>query len=71
MPLAEDAIQAGRRRKTRGTGKFKAIAITRGIMTCRTSTSPLRIAAGVRPFAEPVCKEVACPLVRLRALQPS
>jgi hypothetical protein len=37
------------------------IAITRGIVTYQTLTSPLRINTGIKAFADAVYKEIPCP----------
>lgn len=61
MPLKEEDIQAGKCYKTKSTEHYKVIAITRGIVTYVTWTSPLRINVGTKQFADAVYKIVECP----------
>jgi hypothetical protein len=61
MPLKEEAIQVGKCYKTKVSESYKVIAITRGIVTYQTLTSPLRINTGIKAFADAVYKEIACP----------
>lgn len=61
MPLKEEDIQPGKCYKTKGPDNYKVIAITRGIVTYQTWTSPLRINTGVKAFADAVYKIVPCP----------
>ena len=59
--MKEDAIQAGKCYKTKAAESYRVIAITRGIVTYQTLTSPLRINTGVKAFADAVYKEIPCP----------
>jgi hypothetical protein len=61
MPLKEDVIQPGKCYKTKAAESYKVIAITRGVVTYQTLTSPLRINCGVKAFADAVYKEIRCP----------
>lgn len=61
MPLKEEDIQVGKCYKTKISESYRVIAITRGIVTYQTLTSPLRINTGVKAFADAVYKEIPCP----------
>jgi hypothetical protein len=61
MPLTEEAIVQGKCYKTKTKEQYRVLAVTRGIVTYQTLTSPPRINVGVKAFAESVWKEVPCP----------
>jgi hypothetical protein len=61
MPLTEDEIQPGKCYKTKGRDNYRVIAVTRGIVTYQTMTSPLRINVGIKQFADAVFREMPCP----------
>lgn len=57
---AED-IQPGKCYKTKGPESYKVLSINGGVVTYRTWTSPLRINAPVKGFADAVTAAVSCP----------